>query len=115
MKTIFTALIMLFLVATSANAEWLVTWEVCTTYTVSCPQPESIPDEFGRVQENSIQYNLLACFHTSIVVRSKIFDTKSEAEEFYNRAKNKECREYALAYTSCLQNIKIAEITDKQP
>ena len=89
-----------------SQPKWKVTWEVVTTYMISCPQPEPTSDEFGRVREiNSM--TLQACWDTRVTQHERFFSSLEYAEAFVKRGKEQESS--MLWQEPDLQNFKIWE------
>lgn len=67
---------------------WIVTWVIVTSFSVACPQPERVADNFGITQPLS-HYNLLACWDTDKQPMKREFSTREEAEVFIEQGKKK--------------------------
>ena len=88
------------------TTKWKVTWEVVSTYSVACPQPKPVTDEFGRVSQ-SMGVTLQACWDTEVTQHEKLFYSREDAEAFVERGK--EQRPSMLWQEPDLRNFKIVE------
>ena len=71
----------------SAQAGWIVEWDVDNSYMIPCEQPNSGFDEFGREPSQVVTTTLQICWETKINHMKKSFDNQNDAIKFMARGK----------------------------
>lgn len=67
--------------------KYIVFWVLYNVYSIPCPQPKPVPDEFGRMPTYGVINSAACTTKERVGLKQKIFYDIDSAKNFYDRAK----------------------------